>query len=121
MVGFKLTAGWIAKYAPELNGQMKEATLKDLLNGSKPFVKPGWRKVAAPSSVHGLADGASLVGLSAGPAAARPDYDQTYPHAFAAAPVRHIAFTLPVYLRHMTCLLGPADTHLGWWSHQQQF
>ena len=66
MVGFKLTAGWIAKYAPELNGQMKEATLKDLLNGSKPFVKPGWRKVAAPSSVHGLADGASLVGLSAG-------------------------------------------------------
>jgi hypothetical protein len=26
----------------------------------------------------------------------------------------------PFDLRRVTCLLGPADAHLGWWSHLQQ-
>ena len=42
--------------------------------------------------------------------------------ALQALPLQalHLAHTKPVHLRRMACLFGPADTHLEWWSHQQQ-
>ena len=51
----------------------------------------------------------------------RPSRRRVLKALVAALPLQalHLAYEAG-HLRRMTCLLGPADANLGWWSHRRQ-